>query len=132
MWLTYDNNTCFQTIYSNWDACFFTVYLFVCGSLLLFWDLLIDIEDTRDVELHAVEVISNQSPQLVQTRVTRLCNLRGNRTSHETRSDDFLWVLLFINRLEDVNEGDFALPALFAMACPGCCVLFCGGSFPSR
>lgn len=50
--------------------------LFVHGSFLLLWYFLIDIEDAGDVELHAVEVISNHSPQLEQTRVTRLCNLR--------------------------------------------------------
>lgn len=55
---------------------FLQTRLFVSGSLLLFWHLLIDIEDAWDVELHAVEVISNHSPQLEQTRVTRLCNLR--------------------------------------------------------
>lgn len=56
---------------------FLIACLFVCGSLLLFWDFLIDIEDTWDVELHAMEVMSNHSPQLVQTRVTSLCNLRS-------------------------------------------------------
>lgn len=50
--------------------------LLVGGSLLLFWDFLIDVEDTLDVELHAMEVISYHSPQLEQTRVTGLCNLR--------------------------------------------------------
>lgn len=55
---------------------FLWMCLFVSGSLLLFWYFLIDIEDAWDVELHAVEVISNHSPQLEQTRVTRLCNLR--------------------------------------------------------
>lgn len=55
---------------------FLRTCLFVSGSLLLFWYFLIDIEDAWDVELHAVEVISNHSPQLEQTRVTRLCNLR--------------------------------------------------------
>lgn len=66
--------------------------LLVCGSLFLFWDFLIDIKDTWDVKLHAVEVISNHSPQLVQTGVTSFCNLRGAdyRMSHETKTDDFL------------------------------------------
>lgn len=53
--------------------------LFVVGSFLLFGDFLVDVEDTRDVELHAVEVISNHSPQFVQTWVTGLSNLRGRR-----------------------------------------------------
>lgn len=63
----------------------FIACLFVRGSLLLFWDFLIDVEDTRDVELHAVEVTSNHSPQLVQTRVSSLRNLRGEQdiTSHQ-------------------------------------------------
>lgn len=77
--------------------------LFVRGSLLLFGDLLIDVEDARDVELHAVEVVSNHSPQLVQTRVTRLCNLRGagNRTSHEKP----LWVYQSDSELEGSTDG---------------------------
>lgn len=74
--------------------------LFVRGSLLLFGDFLIDVEDTRDVELHAMEVISNHSPQLVQTRVTSLCNLggAGNRTSHEMKN-------LFFNMLAWLGGG---------------------------
>lgn len=50
--------------------------LFVSGSLLLLWYFLIDIEDSWDVELHTVEVMSNHNPQLEQTRMTRLGNLR--------------------------------------------------------
>ena len=61
-------------IVQNKPSC---VYLFVRDSLLLLGDFLIDIEDPRDVELHAVEVVTNHSPQLVQTRVTRLCDLRN-------------------------------------------------------
>lgn len=57
-----------------WRAC-----LFVVGSFFLLGDFLVDVEDPRDVELHAVEVISNHSPQFVQTWVTGLCNLRGGR-----------------------------------------------------
>lgn len=53
----------------------FVACLFVRHSLLLFWDFLIDVEDAWDVEFHAVEVISNHSPKLIQTRVTSFCNL---------------------------------------------------------
>lgn len=64
-----------MTVYIFWNH-FLSSYLFISSSFLLFRDLLIDIEDTRDIELHTVEVISNHSPQLVQTRVTGLCNLQ--------------------------------------------------------
>lgn len=73
--------------------CFLIACLFVCGPLLLFWDFLIDIEDTRDVELHAVEVVSNHSPQLVQTRVTRLCNLRGREQITDYFLQDISYLL---------------------------------------
>lgn len=60
------------------DICSRT-YLFICSTFLLLRDFLIDIEDPRDGELHAVKVISNHSPQLVQTRVTGFCNLEADR-----------------------------------------------------
>lgn len=53
--------------------------LFVCCSLLLFGDFLVDIEDARDVEFHAVKVISNHCPQFIQTGVARFCNLIGRK-----------------------------------------------------
>lgn len=100
--------------------------LFVVGSFVLFWDFLIDVEDTWDVELHAVEVISNHGPQLIQTRVIGLCNLRDRRFIC------FYSIYLLKQILEADNKSDFSPPALFAMACQGCCVLFCEGSFPGR
>lgn len=56
----------------------------------------------------------------------------GQGTSHETRFDGFLWIFKSVNELEGNNKGGFAPPAQFAMACQGCCVLSCGGSFPAR
>ena len=50
-------------------------YLLVGGSLLLLGDLLVDVEHPGDVELHAVEVVTDHSPQLVQAWVAGLCNL---------------------------------------------------------
>lgn len=75
---------------------FFVACLFVRRSLL-FWDFLIDVEDTWDVEFHAVEVISNHSPKLIQTRVTSFCNLRKKRRS-KNREDQYLYIIkLFVD-----------------------------------
>lgn len=80
------------------------VCLFVCGSLLLFRNFLIDVEDTRDVELHAVEVVSNHCPQLVETRVTGFCDLRGagKGTSQKTELDDFFFGFHLLTHLRMV------------------------------
>lgn len=57
----------------------FSSYLFVCDSLLLLWDFLVDVENSRDVEFHAVKIVPDHSPQPVQTRVARLSNLEGDK-----------------------------------------------------
>lgn len=82
----------------------FNMYLFVSGSLFLFWDLLVYIEDTWDVELHAVEVISNHSPQLVQTRVTCLGNLRDGMQGNMLDSIRFCLDVIKVIKLEDDDE----------------------------
>lgn len=86
--------------------CIISLYLFVGGSLLLFWDFLIDVEDTWDVELHAVEVISNHSPQLVQSGVTSFCNLGGIKNLIRYGNFNTFWGTVFVTSLEEDGGDD--------------------------
>lgn len=59
------------------------VHLLVQGPLLLLGHSLVHVEDSRDIELHAVQVRADHRPELEKTRPTRLCYLREESKDRE-------------------------------------------------